>query len=150
MAELVREITIDATPETIWPFLTEPAKHVEWQGTVAELDPRPGGVHRVLVGGKFQASGEYLEVIPQRKLVFTFGWDEDGHPIPAGSTIIEITLHPIGDKTLVRLVHRDLPDDAIADHTEGWEHYLSRLRVAAGGGTPGPDAPVPGNGPDGP
>jgi carbon monoxide dehydrogenase subunit G len=29
MAELVREIMIDATPETIWPFLTDPAKHVE-------------------------------------------------------------------------------------------------------------------------
>ena len=24
MTELVREIVIDATPETIWPFLTEP------------------------------------------------------------------------------------------------------------------------------
>jgi uncharacterized protein YndB with AHSA1/START domain len=24
MAELVREIMIEATPETIWPFLTEP------------------------------------------------------------------------------------------------------------------------------
>ena len=34
MAELVREIMIDASPETIWPFLTEPGKHVEWDGTV--------------------------------------------------------------------------------------------------------------------
>ena len=37
MAELVREIMIDATPETIWPFLTDPDKHVEWEGTVAEI-----------------------------------------------------------------------------------------------------------------
>ena len=51
MAELVREIVIDATPETIWPFLTEADKHVEWIGTVAEIDPRPGGIYRVLVGG---------------------------------------------------------------------------------------------------
>ena len=29
MAELIREIVIDATPETIWPFLTEADKHVE-------------------------------------------------------------------------------------------------------------------------
>ena len=35
MAQLVREIMIEATPETIWPFLTEADKHVEWQGTVA-------------------------------------------------------------------------------------------------------------------
>ena len=45
MAELVREIVIDATPETIWPFLTEKTKHVEWLGTVADIDPRPGGAY---------------------------------------------------------------------------------------------------------
>lgn len=140
MAELVREIMIDATPETIWPFLTEPDKHVEWQGTVAELDPRPGGVHRVLVRGEFQSGGTYVEVVPNEKVVFTFGWDQPDHPIPAGSTTVEITLHAEGDKTRVRLVHRDLPDDAIADHTGGWDHYLARLAVVATGGDPGHDS----------
>ena len=113
MAELVREIMIDATPETIWPFLTDPARHVEWLGTVAEIDPRPGGGYRVLVGGKHQSAGEYLEVVPLEKVAFTFGWEEEGHPIPPGSTTIEISLHPEGSKTLVRLVHRGLPDDAV-------------------------------------
>ena len=105
MAELVREIMIDATPETIWPFLTEPGKHVEWEGTVAEIDPRPGGIYRVLVPGEHQSAGEYVEVVPMEKVVFTFGWDEPDHPIPAGSTTVEISLHPEGDKTLVRLTH---------------------------------------------
>ena len=94
MAELVREIVIDASPETIWPFLTEPDRHVEWLGTEVEIDPRPGGVYRVLVGGQHPSAGEYLEVVPQEKVVFTFGWEEKDHPIPAGSTTIEITLHP--------------------------------------------------------
>ncbi len=97
MTELVREIMVDATPDTIWPFLTEPTKYVEWSGTVADLDPRPGGVYRVLVAGKFQSAGEYVEVVPKEKVVFTFGWDEEGHPIPAGSTTVEITLQPEGD-----------------------------------------------------
>jgi uncharacterized protein YndB with AHSA1/START domain len=139
MAELVREIMIDATPETIWPFLTEPGKHVEWDGTVAEIDPRPGGIYRVLVAGEFQSAGEYVEVVPQEKVVFTFGWEQEGHPIPPGSTTVEISLHPEGDKTLVRLVHRGLPDDAISDHSGGWDHYLARLAIAATGGNPGPD-----------
>jgi uncharacterized protein YndB with AHSA1/START domain len=143
MAELVREIMIDAAPETIWPYLTDPDKLVEWHGTEAEIDPRPGGVYRVLVGGQFQSSGEYVEVVPQEKVVFTFGWDQEGHPIAAGSTTIEITLHPEGDKTRVRLVHRGLPDDAIADHGHGWEHYLGRLAIAATGGDAGPDKPPP-------
>jgi uncharacterized protein YndB with AHSA1/START domain len=139
MAELVREIMIDATPETIWPFLTEPGKHVEWDGTVAEIDPRPGGVYRVLVAGEFQSAGEYLEVVPMKKVAFTFGWEQDDHPIPPGSTTVEITLHPEGDKTRVRLVHSGLPADAVDDHTHGWDHYLGRLAVAATGGDPGPD-----------
>jgi uncharacterized protein YndB with AHSA1/START domain len=139
MAELVREIMIDATPETIWPFLTEPDKHIQWEGTVAELDPRPGGVHRVLVQGQFQSDGKFVEVVPMQKVVFTFGWEQEGNPITPGSTTVEITLHPEGDKTRVRLVHSGLPADAVADHTDGWQHYLDRLAVRAAGGDPGPD-----------
>ncbi|MCU1350043.1 MAG: hypothetical protein JWO56_3073, partial [Acidobacteria bacterium] len=52
---------------------------------------------------------------------------------------IEITLQPDGDKTLVRLVHRGLPDDAVEDHGKGWAQYLQRLAVRVGGSDPGPD-----------
>lgn len=139
MAELVREIMVDATPETIWPFLTESDRHVEWLGTVAEIDPRPGGIYRVLTAGQHQSAGEYLEVVPMEKVVFTFGWEQDGNPILPGSTTVEITLQPEGDKTRVRLAHRGLPDEAVADHGGGWAHYLDRLAVRAAGGDPGPD-----------
>ncbi len=135
MAELVREIVIDASPATIFGFLTVPEKHVEWNGTSAELDPRPGGVYRVLAGGLHQAAGEYVEVAPNERVVFTFGWDQPDHPIPAGSTRVEIQLIPEGDKTRVRLTHVGLPDDAVSDHTAGWDHYLGRLASVAAGGT---------------
>ena len=140
MAELVREIMIDASPETIWPFLTEPDKHVQWMGTVADIDPRPGGTYRVLVKGEHQSVGEFLEVVPHERVVFTFGWDQEGNPITPGSTTIEISLHPEGGKTLVRLAHRGLPEDAVSDHTQGWDHYLTRLATATTGGNAGPDA----------
>ena len=139
MAELIREVVIDATPETIWPFLTEADKHVEWFGTVAEIDPRAGGVYRVHVGGEHQSAGKFVEVVPNQKVVFTFGWDETDHPIPPGSTTVEITLHPEGDKTRVRLVHRGLPADAVEDHGRGWAYYLDRMAIAASGGDAGPD-----------
>jgi uncharacterized protein YndB with AHSA1/START domain len=139
MAELVREIMVDATPETIWPFLTEAERWVEWEGTEAELDPRPGGIYRVLVRGEFQSAGEFVEVVPMEKVAFTFGWTEKGNPLPPGSSTVEITLHPEGDKTLVRMVHKGLPDEAVEPHSHGWTHYLTRLSVRAGGGDPGPD-----------
>jgi uncharacterized protein YndB with AHSA1/START domain len=139
MAELMREVVMDASPATIFPFLIDPAHHVQWMGTEAELDPTPGGDYRVLVQGVHPGVGTFIEVVPETKVVFTFGWDEPGHPIPAGSTEVEITLHPDGDKTRVRLVHRGLPDNAVRDHTSGWGHYLDRLAIASSGGEAGPD-----------
>ena len=147
MAELMREVVVDASPATIFPFLTDPALHLQWMGTEAELDPQAGGGYRVLVRGRHPGVGEFMEVVPDTKVVFTFGWDELDHPIPAGSTEVEITLIPDGDKTMVRLVHRGLPDDAVSDHTSGWGHYLDRLAVAASGGYAGPDEEM-GSGPE--
>ena len=135
MAEFVRELLIEASPATIFEFLTVAEKHVEWNGTEAELDARPGGVYRVLAGGLHQAAGEYLEVVPNERVVFTFGWDQPDHPIPSGSTRVEIQLTPEGDKTRVRLTNSGLPADAVSDHTKGWDHYLGRLAIVASGGT---------------
>ena len=142
MAELTREVVMDASPTTIFPFLTDPAQHVLWMGTEVDLEPRVGGAYRVLVQGKHPAVGEFVEVVTDRKVVFTFGWDEPDHPIPAGSTEVEITLIPDGTKTRVCFVHRGLPDDAVADHTQGWDHYLDRLAVVSAGGDVGPDTNV--------
>ncbi len=84
MAQLEREIVVDATPSTIFPFLSEREQLLKWIGTDAEIDARPGGLFKVLVGGKHPSLGEFVEVVPDQKVAFTFGWDEPGHPIPAG------------------------------------------------------------------
>src|SRR4029077_16077274 len=118
-------------------------KHVEWMGTVAEIDARPGGQYRVLVAGQYQSSGSYLEVIPMEKVAFSFGWEQQGNPITPGSTTVEISLHPEGTKTRVRLVHRGIPDDAVPDHPQGWDPSPARLAVAAPGGQAGPDVLPP-------
>ncbi len=138
MEDLTCEIVIDARPDTVFPFLTDPAKHGEWLGSVLELDPRAGGAYRVSLGNNHLAAGEFVEVVPLQRVVFTFGWDIPDHPIPAGSTTITITLIPEGEKTRVQLVHSGLPADAVADHRGGWDHFLGRLSVLATGGDPGP------------
>jgi uncharacterized protein YndB with AHSA1/START domain len=133
MAELTREVLVKADPSTIFALLIEPGMQ-SWLGTDVEFDPRPGGLYKINVGGDHPALGEFVEVTPNEKVVFTFGWNEPGHPIPAGSTKVAITLIPEGDETLVRLVHSGLPDDAISDHEEGWQHFLERLATVAVGG----------------
>jgi hypothetical protein len=51
---------------------------------------------------------------------------------------VAVDLVPTGSGTLVRLTH-ELPRDTAGRHAEGWEHYLSRLAVAASGADPGAD-----------
>ena len=81
-----------------------------------------------------------MEVVPNEKVVYTFGWEVEGNPITPGSTTVTISLHPEGGKTRLRLVHSGLPDEqAVSDHGEGWGHYLDRLATVATGGTVHPD-----------
>ncbi len=135
---IVRTVRIGARPETLFAFFTDPAKMVLWMGTHAIVDARPGGAYRVNVTGGNIARGEFVEVKPHRRIVFTWGWEEDP-VVPPGSTMIEVDLTPDGDGTIVRFTHRDLPADRRASHTEGWEHYLARLALAGAGKDPGPD-----------
>ena len=89
------------------------------------------------------ASGEFVELDPPHRLVFTFGWERSGEeppPVPSGSSTIEVELTPEGDGTSVRFLHRDLPNaEAATSHAHGWDHYLSRLETVAGGDDPGDD-----------
>ena len=134
-----KEVRIAARPETIFPFFTDPTKMTLWFGAEAELDPKPGGIYRVDINGRNIARGEYVEVTPYSRVVFTFGWEGDTSPVSPGSSTVEILLIPDGDSTIVRLLHHGLPEDTRSDHSDGWGHYVSRLEIAAVGGDPGPD-----------
>lgn len=72
---ITREIRVAARPETVFAFLTDPAKMVRWMGGRVELDPRSGGVYRVEINTRDIARGEYVEVVPHRRVVFTWGWE---------------------------------------------------------------------------
>jgi uncharacterized protein YndB with AHSA1/START domain len=142
-ASVVREIAIDATPETVWSFLVDANKATRWMGETASFDARPGGEYRVGVIPGNTARGEFVELDAPHRLVFTWGWEPgaDGpNPVPPGSSTIEIELEPEGDGTRLRFTHRDLPDTKAAEsHGHGWDHYLARLSTVASGGDPGRD-----------
>lgn len=137
-----QEVRIKAKPETVFAFFIDPKKMVRWKGLAAQLDPKPGGIYRVDVTGRDIARGEYKEVVPFQKVVFTWGWEGVGHPVPPGSTTVEVTLTAAGDETIVRLRHYGLSQAVSGQHDQGWAHYMSRLVVAASGGDPGPDPHV--------
>ncbi|OLC10640.1 MAG: hypothetical protein AUH39_01480 [Chloroflexi bacterium 13_1_40CM_67_9] len=135
-----RVITIDAPPATVFRLLTDPAQYVRWKGKLAELEPQPGGKFRVeFASTKDIAAGKYVEVIRDRRVVFTWGW-EGNEMVPPGSSTVEIDLEPTGSGTRLRLVHRGLPDGAVTSHTEGWDYFLPRL-VDVGAGREPREAP---------
>jgi uncharacterized protein YndB with AHSA1/START domain len=139
-AEVVhREIRIAAPPATVFEFLTDPAKMVRWMGTEAVLGPRPGGDYRVNISGHERVSGEVIELVPDRRLVFTWGWEGGALPVAPGQSTVEISLEPDGEGTLLRLTHRDLPQGMHKFHRLGWGYALDRLARVAAGQDPGPD-----------
>lgn len=132
-----RVVDIAASPETVFTLLTDPEQYVRWKGETARLDPRRGGAFDVGFAGGARVLGEYLEVVPNRRVVFTWGWDSPAAVVGPGGSRVEIDLEPIGTGTRLRLVHRGLPVSERASHTEGWDLFLPRLTAVAEGRQPG-------------
>jgi uncharacterized protein YndB with AHSA1/START domain len=132
------EITIDADAATVFAFFTEPERLIRWIGVSANLDPKPGGLFLVDVVENRIARGEFKEVVPVSRLVFTWGFEGSLNVAP-GSSLIEIDLVPKNGATLVKFNHSGLPSEQLEGHREGWRHYLGRLALAARGIDPGPD-----------
>lgn len=135
------EVRIAATPETVFDFFTDPDKMIQWMGRSAELDARPGGAFRCDINDEAIAVGEYLELDPPNRVVFSWGWEGEDSVTKPGSSRVEVLLTADGDEnTHLRLTHRDLPTpDSAEKHGHGWRHYLDRLAAVGGGGDPGPD-----------
>jgi hypothetical protein len=66
------------------------------------------------------ARGEYVEVVPNVRVVFTWGWEDETNPVVPGSTTVEVTLEPDGRNTVVRLRHLALV--ALELHVHVQEH----------------------------
>ena len=128
------EIHIDASPDTVFGLLTDPAHMKIWFAELVEADARPGGLFRVSGPAGVSIEGTYLEIIPNRKVVFTWGGVEGLKP---GQSTVEFLLEPDGAGTLVRLRHYGLPPSTIESHRRGWIlSGLAKLKDAAEGRAP--------------
>ena len=136
---LERQIRIEASPQTVYSYFTDPVKMVMWKGVRAQLDPRPGGIYRVEISENTVVAGKYIELIPYEKVVFSWGWEGADSPVQPGASTVEITLIPDDKATIVVLRHLGLPAAQIASHAQGWDHFLPRLAMASEGMGPGRD-----------
>src|SRR5919198_2261196 len=99
---------IAATPATVFSFFTDISRWTSWQGVDGIVDPRPGGTFRIQMPGSQIARGEFVEITPHRRIVFTWGWEGDASPVPPGSTTVVIELEPHETGTRLRLTHSGL------------------------------------------
>ena len=107
------------------------APGANWDTPLAELDPRVGGRLRVAMrdsaGDVVGGGGEYREVEPARRLVFTWTWDR--REAGEGTQLVEIDFIDNGDgTTTVVLVNRGLPDEEAREgHRDGWDASFDNL-----------------------
>jgi uncharacterized protein YndB with AHSA1/START domain len=123
---ITASVRIAAPPDVVFPYFTDPALAVKWIADAAYLDARPGGTFSVNVRGN-PARGEYLEIDPPHRVVFTWGIEGSGD-LPPGTSTVEVVLQPEGNETVVTLTHRDLPTPEFRrSHREGWSEFLGLL-----------------------
>ena len=125
---------IKAPPAKVWAAITQADLMLRWWGPDAGptldvvADVSPGGrfsvVFRLLNGDEHNPTGIYQEVVPERKLVFT--WDLPGKPEP--QSLVTFRLEPFEGGTVLTLTHERLPDEAARDsHEKGWSGLLDKL-----------------------
>src|SRR6266567_7073720 len=128
---------IKAPRERVYAAWTDPAQMKQWFGPENVqtrnliVDARVGGEFRWdLVnseGEKMTMLGEYRELQPSQKIVFTWQWQDD-EDWENHVSIVTVELDDADGGTELRLTHEQLPNEASRDgHTRGWESALDKL-----------------------
>jgi len=96
--------------------------------TAVEIELCVGGRYRIAFdtpdGDAHEVSGVYQEVVPHRRLVFTWAWKST----PERVSRVSIDLKPLAEGTELSFVHdRFFDDKARVDHERGWQPCLETL-----------------------
>src|SRR5437773_8988710 len=87
--EVRLEINIGASPETVFALLTDPTQMKTWLAEMVEANALPGGTFSISGPHGLAIRGIYQEVIPNKKVVFTWGGVEGVRP---GQSTVEFLL----------------------------------------------------------
>ena len=129
---------LDAGPAKVWRAITEPEMLKKWMAPsdafkipVAETDARVGGRYHIIMhapdGQVHDVSGVYREIVPNKKLVYTWAWKST----PERQSVVTIELRAAGSGTELTLRHEQFADaDARDHHQQGWMGCLARLEKA--------------------
>ena len=128
---------IEAPRDRVYAAWTDPEQLKQWFGPenvkTRELvaDARVGGTFRWDIinseGEEMTMRGEFRELQPDKKIVFTWQWEDD-EDWENHISIVTVELYDRGGGTELRLTHEQLPNEESRDgHTRGWESALDKL-----------------------
>ena len=100
-------VHIDAPPERVYEYFTQPKAIVRWMGEYALLEPEPGGRFTLDVKGA-PVRGRFLHLDPPHRLLISWGY-AGSERLPPGASTVEVRITAEGTGTRVDLEHRDLP-----------------------------------------
>jgi uncharacterized protein YndB with AHSA1/START domain len=150
--DIVLERVVAAPPPIVWRCWTVPEILIQWYLprpwvlTKAVMDLRPGGRFSMVTGGPegegSTNEGSFLEIVPERKLVFTDLFGEDFAPFETPDSSMGpnftavLTFEPEGTGTRHRAVarHRSAKDAAAnreGGFEAGWNIVVNQLEERA-------------------
>jgi uncharacterized protein YndB with AHSA1/START domain len=130
-----------APPSLVFALWSKPEHMKRWMGPsnftcpVAEIDFRVGGAYRAMITspehGENWFGGVYREIVPNKRLVFTFAWDNDG-PSAGVETLVTITFEEKGGNTVQTFHQRPFISVERRDsHVGGWTEAFDKLGAYA-------------------
>ena len=140
--DLVLTCTFDASPEKVYQAWTDPTLLKQWftpkpwVTAAAETDVRPGGSSLIVMrnpeGTEFPNHGTYLEVVPNKRLVFTdaysSAWDPSEKPFM--TVILTFEAEGAGTRYTARVRHWTIADreahEKMGFH-QGWSICAEQL-----------------------
>ena len=92
-----------------------------------EMDVAVGGAYRLTMAdgedNRFTSTGTYSEVVPNRRLAYSWQWSHDDSP----KTLVEIDLEDTDAGCRIRLRQTGFANaEAAISHTDGW----ARIRLS--------------------
>lgn len=134
--EITKSVPVDAPESVVFEALTDEKELVRWMARSAKMDARVGGEYEFVFHSAARntgttAKGKIVELVPGRKLAYTYASSEDGPEAPPSLLTWNIGRGSDG-KTLVTLVHSGFEGDPYRDIL-AWGFYLERLAAHCSG-----------------
>lgn len=122
---LERTVLICARRATVFRYFTDPERFAAWWGQGSHIEGRPGGPVRIRYPNGETASGQVLELVENERVVFSYGYDGPGKPIPPGGSRVTVTLAEQPRGTLLTLRHEVASAEVRDHHVQGWRYQLA-------------------------